>query len=423
MQADIAILPPFADLASQYGFQRDPFPKTVEPRYLYKLWEVIHQNGSGCDYITEDIIHQSTISQGRLRFRDRSYKAIVLPDVASIHPVTAKLLKTFVESGGTLLCIGKAPYQASGLVDNAPESRIVREVFLSLRSSHPRRIPILDISEQDMVNWYRDVQKNYALTPDVLISEPTDFISQLHYVSGSYDIFFFSNYGPEQTHTFEASVPYKDKIPWLWSPESGERAPYPTNGSKNVLSITLGPSESRLIIFEPSTAPSDTAGAVSASKLLPAFTTDPLSDRSIVGPWDLTLIHVNGTKQSRVMQTLIDLSQQDDLKSFAGTMIYRNHFQIDHPSQHTIIDLGHLHSVSQVEINGHLIGTRWYGIHTYDVSDALTPGKNEVTIRVVSTLGDYMQTLTDNKTARAWTEDTPFYPMGLTQPVRLLAIN
>jgi hypothetical protein len=422
MQADIAILPPFADLASQYGFQRDPFPKTVDPSYLYKLWEVVHQNGSGCDYLTEEIIHQSTISQGRLRFRDRSYKAIFLPDVASIHPVTAKLLETFVESGGTLLCIGKVPYQASGLVDNTPESRIVHEVFQSLRSSYPRRTPILIINERDMVNWYRDVQKNYALAPDVLISTPTDFISQLHYVSGSHDIFFFSNYGPEQTHTFEATVPFKAKVPWLWNPESGERARYPTNDSENVLSITLGPSESRLIIFEPSTAASVAPGAVSASKLLPAATTDPLSDNTIAGPWNLKLIHVNGTTQSRVLQTLIDLSQQDDLKSFAGTMIYSNHFRINHPYQHVIVDLGHLHSVSRLEINGRLIGTRWYGKHTYDVSDALTPGKNEVTIRVVSTLGDYMKSLSNNRTALAWTRNTPLYPLGLTQPVRLLML-
>ena len=232
MQADIAILPPSADLASRYGFQRDPFPKTVDPPYLYKLWEVIHQNGSGCDYLTEDIIGQSTVSQGRLRFRDRSYKAIFLPDVESIHPATALLLKAFVESGGTLLCIGKVPYRACGLIDNASESRIVHDVLESLRSSYPLRTPVVTMNEKDMVNWYREVQKKYALKPDVLIHKPTDYISQLHYVCGSQDIFFFSNYGPQDTHTFEATFHIKDKTPWLWDAESGKRAPYPTSGPK-----------------------------------------------------------------------------------------------------------------------------------------------------------------------------------------------
>jgi hypothetical protein len=423
MQADIAILPPMADLASQHGFQRDPFPNVVDPPYLYKLWEAVHQNGSGCDYLNEDIIRQSTVSHGRLRFRDRSYKAIFLPGVASIHPVTAKLLKRFVESGGTLLCIGKVPYQASGLVDNAPESRLVRDLFQSLRNSYPLRTSVLTIDEKDMVNWYRDVQKTYALAPGVLISKPTDFINQLHYVSGSRDIFFFSNYGPEETHTFEATVPFKDKTPWLWNPESGERAPYPTSGSKNVLSITLGPSESRLIVFEPSAA-GDQPGSIGVSKLLPAPAAGPLSERAITGPWNLKLIHVDGTTQSRTLETLVDLTQMDGLKSFAGTMIYSNHFQVDRPDLHATLNLGRSpYSVSQLEVNGRLIGTRWYGEHTYDVSGALVPGQNEITIKVISTLGNYMMTLSDNAAARHWTQQMPFYPMGLTDVVRLLTME
>jgi hypothetical protein len=423
MHADIAILPPMADLASRYGFQRDPFPQTVDPPYLYKLWEVIHQNGSGCDYLTEDIIRQSTISQGRLQFKDRYYKAIFLPDVESMHPATAQRLKTFVESGGTLLCIGKAPYHACGLMDNAPESRTVHEVIQSLRSSYPLRIPILTMNEEDMVNWYREVQKKYALKPDVLISKPTDYVSQLHYVSGDQDIFFFTNYGPRQTHTFEATFPRKDKTPWLWDAESGMRAPYPISGAKNVLTITLGPSESRLIVFKPVSTTNDTSGLVVASKLLPAGIDNPISERTITDPWKVRLIHVDGTTQSRVLQNLIDFSQHDDLKSFAGTIIYSNQFQIDHPDQHLVLNLGHLHSVSQLEINDHLIGTRWYGEHTYDISGALISGENKVTIKVVTTLGDYMKTLPDNKAALVWTENTPFYPIGLNQPVRLIRIK
>lgn len=420
MQADIAIVPPSADLASRYGFQRDPFPKTVDPPYLYKLWEVIHQNGSGCDYLTEEIIRQSTVSQGRLLFRDRYYKAIFLPDVESIHPVTAQRLKAFVESGGTLLCIGKAPYRAAGLIDNAAESRAVHEIIQSLQSNYPLRTPVLTMNEDDMVNWYREVQKKYGLAPDVSINKPTDYISQLHYVSGSLDIFFFSNYGPQETHTFEATFPIKDKTPWLWDAESGERAPYPTSGPKNALMITLGPSESRLIVFEKSAASS---GSVIASKLLPAAISSPISQQTIAGPWNVTFLHVDGATQSRVLQNLIDFSQYEDLKSFAGTIIYNNQFRVDHSSLHFVLDLGHLHGISKLEINGHVIGTRWYGEHRYNISGALIRGENKVTITIVSTLGDYMKTLTNNKAARVWTEDTPFYPLGLTQPVRLIGLE
>ena len=422
MQADIAILPPMADLASEYGFQRDPFPKVVVPPYLYKLWEVIHQNGSGCDYLNEDILRMSTVSEGRLRFRDRSYKAILLPEVQSIHPSTAKILKTFVASGGTILFLGKVPDRADGFVDNSEESRDIDDWMKALRSKYPQRTPLLTIREEDMVGWYRDVQAQYALTPDVKISAPVDFVSQMHYVSAGRDIFFFTHYGPQDAHTFEATFARNGKQPWIWNPETGERTPYPTSDATNVLTMTLGPSESRLIVFEAPSSKSIAPAAANQSKHVLANPEKPSTEQVIAGPWNLKLLHVDGTTRSKVLQSLSDLSQDEELKSFAGTLVYSNHFPVDDPKQHLVLDLGHLHSVTQMEVNGRAMGTRWYGVHQYDVSGVVVPGTNEVTIKVVTTLGNYMKTLTNNKTARAWTEDTPFYPIGLTQPVRLKVI-
>jgi hypothetical protein len=48
---------------------------------------------------------------------------------------------------------------------------------------------------------------------------------------------------------------------------------------------------------------------------------------------------------------------------------------------------------------------------------------NKVAIKVMTTLGDYMKTLPDNKAARIWTEPASFYLMASTQPVRLVTIR
>jgi alpha-L-rhamnosidase len=422
MQADIAILPPLADLASRHGFQRDPFPQTVDPPYLYKIWEVVHQNGSGCDYLTEEIISKSIVKSGRLVFGDRSYKAIVLPEVESIHPATARVLTAFVEGGGTVLFIGKTPHSASGLMANTSQSRIVENLIQSTRDKYPHRTPVVTISEENMVDWYRALQKQYGLEPDVIISKPTDFISQLHYVSGNKDIFFFTNYGPQSTHTFEATFDrsrVNRRMAWLWDPESGHRSPYPVHGTNNVLAITLGPSESKLIVFELSSEAERHSGSGANTQPMKTSSDDSISGHSIAGPWNVELIHVNGTTQSKVLQDLTDLSEREDLRSFAGTIIHTNHFRNEDAGQRLMLDLGHLHSVSQVEVNGRPLGTRWYGDHQYDLSGVLHPGVNEVKIKVVTTLGNYMKTLPKNQTARTWTEHTPFYSLGLTQPVYL----
>jgi hypothetical protein len=67
------------------------------------------------------------------------------------------------------------------------------------------------------------------------------------------------------------------------------------------------------------------------------------------------------------------------------------------------------------------MGVRWYSVHLYEVSAAIHPGENYLSIKVVTTLGNYMKTLKHNKAAEAWTSGTPFAPMGLIGPVRLLS--
>ena len=69
MFADIAILSPVADMWGMYGAQNEPFPTLVYPGYQTLIWEAIHKNGNGCDYVSEKTIAESVI-------RDRYTRAM-----------------------------------------------------------------------------------------------------------------------------------------------------------------------------------------------------------------------------------------------------------------------------------------------------------------------------------------------------------
>lgn len=414
MQADIAILPPRADLAANYGFQRDPFPRVAYPEYLYKLWEVIHQNGSGCDYLTEDIIAKSTVVNGRLTFNKRSYKAILLPQVESLRLETAKQLLSFVRSGGTVLFLGSIPHQSDGLEHYAEDSAKVRDVITTMRTRYKHRAPLELVRQTDMVGWYRTLQERYSLKPDVYISTPTDYISQIHYRNKGQDIYFFTHYGPQPRLTFSARFNVENKTARLWDPESGRRSLI-SSADKEQLMISLGPSESKLIVFEKSPGPE--GDDVSSKEDLPK---SDAATQLIRGPWQVHLVHVDGTERSFVLPDMIDFNDREDLKAFAGTITYSKEVTIDRTRVPRWLDLGQLHAVSLLEMNGKSLGVRWYGDQLYDVSSAIVPGPNHISIRVVTTLGDYMKTLKNNPTAQAWTADTPTYPLGLTVPVTFI---
>ena len=418
MQADIAILPPEADLASKYGFQRDPFPRTAYPGYLFKLWEVIQQNGSGCDYLNETIINQSTIEHGRITFRTRSYKAIVLPEVESLHPATAKQLQAFVATGGTILFLGKTPHLAAGLAHNTEESSEVARIFTDMRARYTSLTPLETVDEHNMVDWYRSLQQRHSLRPTVEISAPRDFISQIHYRTAGQEIFFFSHNGPQDRHTFEATFRINQKQAWLWNPETGSRSSLPLTGSGPTLHLSLGPSESQLIVFG-SAPPSHAAETTSTSML----GSEPAHVIDIDGPWHLQLTSVDGTTNSVELPNATDLDQLPAYQSFAGTLAYRKQFTVNATPLPNRLTLGRPHAVTEVELNGKPLGVRWYGEHVYDLSHALVLGPNQLTIKVTTTLGNYLKSLKENRTAQAWAADTPSVPVGLTHPVQLLTVR
>jgi hypothetical protein len=419
MQADIAILPPQADMAAKFGFQRDPFPSVVYPPYLFKLWEVIHQNGSGCDYVSEEILSKSIVQRGRLSFNSRSYKAIFLPDVSSLQPQTATQLRSFVASGGTVLFLDAVPDRSSGLANAAGDDKEVATIIAAMRKDFPERTPLVSVREKDMVGWYKDLQRRYALTPDVVIDSPTDFVSQVHYRIGEVSVFFFSHYGPEERQTIKATFQQSTRRAWLWNPETGERSLLQRKNSDGSFTLSLGPSQSGLVVLESGGEETRGKAVEDSRSISPGRETD-ISNRSeiVQGPWTVRLQHVDGTDRTITAGTVASAKEQIDSQGFAGTITYTSKASFGSGGLPATLSLRRVYSVTELTVNDQVLGVRWYGDHVYSVKGALKPGANSISIKVITTLGNYMQTLKDNRTARHWTKGTPRAVLGLPHEPR-----
>ena len=86
----------------------------------------------------------------------------------------------------------------------------------------------------------------------------------------------------------------------------------------------------------------------------------------------------------------------------------------------TILNLGKVAGVSELFVNGKSQGVKWYGNRIYKLDDVKI-GENEIEVHVVTTMGNYMQTLTDNPTAQKYTNrkgrEQEIQSMGLIGPV------
>ena len=133
------------------------------------------------------------------------------------------------------------------------------------------------------------------------------------------------------------------------------------------------------------------------------------------GPWQLHLYHINGEQKQMEIPALQDLSEFKETKFFAGQVIYEKTFQAD-SKDIKYMDLGDVQGVSELVLNGKLLGSRWFGAHRYDISQALVRGENKLSIKLTTIVGNYLKSLEDNPVAMAWTRHQEHYPMGITGP-------
>ena len=412
MQADVAILPPRADLASVHGFQRDPFPQVVQPSYLYELWEVIHQNGSGCDYITEDVITRAVMKAGRLHYGERSYKALLLPEVGRISPSTARALLSFVAAGGTVLFLNLLPTMGEGVAEQG-KAEMIEDLITEIRTKYPERAALVPVDVPALLTWYTGLQSRFKLAPDVVIDAPKTPLSQVHYSQPEREIYFFANYSGDEPHTFKASFENLHHYQaWTWDALTGKREPLQWSPEPGTLLLTLGPVASMLIVFERHRSEGD-------YPRLPILAESSMRTASVpVADWSIVLAPISGPVTKLRVADLKESALDRELQGFAGTITCSARVQIEKANEY-FLELGVLHSVSEVWVNGQAMGVRWFGDQTYDITKAVRHGQNELRITLTTTLGNYVKTLKDNQTAMDWSSGTPAYPQGFVHDVRL----
>lgn len=412
LQSDIAIMFPLADMWSDVGLQYQQVPQIVYPEYANNIWESIHQNGSGCDYINENILQKCSFSSGRLHYHTRNYKTLLMIEMESIAPKTTEVLRKFVTVGGLLIFIGKEPIKSFGKQNARERDQKVQTGIQSLKKDFPSNVRFFPAPKEKIIDWYTQLQLKYNLTPFVKFDKPVSYVSQVYYKADEADAFFICNYHLEKSHEFTASFNINNKTAWLWDPETGKKYLYPYEGAKNNLRISLDPAQSMLIVFTNGTN----------GELYPLTKFASKQPYTIDGPWDVILEKVDEQARKTEFKKLIDFKDDLDLRSFGGVIFYEKRFRVESPQHYHSLDLGKVFGISELEINGQPLGFKWYGKHIYNLKEMLKPGENTIKIKVTTILGNYAKSLKNNVVAQQWTgtKPQPWYSMGLVGPVKII---
>jgi hypothetical protein len=415
MFTDIAILPPNDDMWSNIGAQMEPFPSITNVEYFTLVWEAINKNGNGCDYVSQRVISDAEMKKGIMNYGPRKYHTLFLVQVDSLHTETAKKLFEFVASGGKIFCIETFPSRSLGWNDYKKKDKEVLE-WIEKMKSFPGRFILLKKPDLDFIGWYRDIQKKYGIDPYIKFEKPDPYVMQSRYQSddGS-EIFYIIHSHIHNSHKTKISFPkniIQNKQGWIWDPEDGNR--YRISLDKNYsMLLDMGPAESFLFVF-------DRQRRGPEWKPMPS---ESSSAQTLSGGWEIEFRHCrDGSVKTVNTDILTDVKEMPEFVHFAGRIIYRNYIVITSVKP-VFINLGKVHGISALKVNGKDCGVKWYGRRIFPVSDHLVSGENMIEIMVTTTMGNYMKSLTDNPIAQYWTNEKnkiqPLQSMGLIGPVNI----
>jgi hypothetical protein len=154
---------------------------------------------------------------------------------------------------------------------------------------------------------------------------------------------------------------------------------------------------------------------------------------SIDGPWNVSFEEKRGAPASITLDKLVSWSDSADagVKYFSGAGTYSQTIQA--PAEwfkadgSLWIDLGDVRNLAEVSVNGTSLGVVWHAPYRVDVTKALKPGTNQVTIKVVNTwvnrlIGDQQPNATKYTFAdiTPYTAESPLQPAGLLGPVAVV---
>ncbi|RYG87319.1 glycoside hydrolase family 2, partial [bacterium] len=369
--------------------------------------------GYSFDYIdARSILSRLKVVDRRLVLPNgMSYRVLVLPPQSTMRPGVLRRIRALVAAGATI--VGSAPTNSPSL-QNYPAAdvevaRLAKELWASERFGKGRVLASLE--------------KAIDLPPDVE-GLPGDRAPWIHRSTPEGEIYFITNQSDEP---MRASPTFRvaGRQPELWDAVENSRRDLPEFrivAGRTTVPLELAPRGSAFVVFR-RTATADGRG----TNFPPPTTSTPLE-----GAWNVAFDPQWGGPASVTFDRLLDWTKrpEEGIRYYSGTAVYAKDFEATAAQGRVYLDLGEIHSMGRVRLNGRDVGLVWCAPWRIDVTKAVRAGTNHLEIEVTNTwqnrlIGDLNRPESERKTSATVVPFQPgsgLLPAGLIGPVRLLTM-
>jgi hypothetical protein len=411
-----------ADVAYFYG----------EERNLTELFnERINTDvpaGHGYDYVNpEALLTLLSVRDGRLVTPSgMSYQILFLPDRVTRFSLPAlRKIRDLVQDGAVL--VAKRPTGGLGMA--SPDAEIAKLADQVWGDGAPDATGKGHAFGKGRV--YGDLAAALAaekIAPDVAFegaAAPSDLLT-LHRRTEDADLYFVSNQSAA-AQLLTATFRVEGRAPEIWRAETGrgQAITYQQVDGGVRAPLDLAGHEAVFVVFrKPAAAMAWTAPAIQRRVLA-----------TLTGPWTVAFEAERGAPDSATFATLISWPDAADpgIKYFSGAATYTREIKVDRAwlkaGQRVELDLGEVRELASVAVNGKVVGAAWHAPYRLDLTEALKPGKNTLSIQVTNLwpnrlIGDKQPGAKPVAFAPAspYTAKSPLLPSGLLGPVSLVGV-
>ena len=362
------------------------------------------------------------------------YRLLVLPaDTTRLSLPLLRRLRQLVAAGAVLT--GPRPTGIPSLVGDAEAARLIREMWSGLDGA-ARTVRILGKGRIYCGLPLTQVLAAEGLEPDFRFEgEGAEHLVSIHRRLDDGDLWFVANQSAA-TMRVDGDFRVAGREAELWHAEDGRIEPvsWRQQSGRTVVPLRLEPYQSVFVVFR--------KPAAQPEREVPPPVETELA--TLGGGWDLAFQSDRGAPPSLHLDALASWTAQADpgVRYFSGIAAYSKNFDADPQwlgaGRRILLDLGELHEVARVRLNGVDLGSAWMPPYRVDLGDALKPGRNELRIEVANLwsnriIGDLQPDATrryafstfnlymPHLVKLPYTADSPLPASGLLGPVRLLS--
>ncbi len=247
--ADVAVLVPEASVwasftppdLGRYGgyFDRNPEPLAID-RVFRDTCHALSSHQRDFDCLSEQLLQQATIQNGRLLLAGEEFRILVLPEMRMISPQSLQKLRAFLAAGGSAVFVGSLPSQSPGAGHDPQVTQDVK----SLLAEYPERATHLaDLAQQPgLVAWLAA-----RVSPEISWKGPAG-IRLLRRQEPGREILLLAN--PASEHAQGQLVSPAAGKASLWNPETGEIQPLGPVAAAQEVPLQIPAESARLLVIE-----------------------------------------------------------------------------------------------------------------------------------------------------------------------------